>query len=90
MRLLAVINSFGLHLSKVHSRCNTDRQRLKRLRRRLTRVDNPLPPEQCTVHTLKSQTKLKVYRNHHQRLVHIQSDSYSINYNEEINIHIKL
>jgi len=36
--LLAVIDSFGLHLSKVHSSCNTDRQRLKRVRnrRRLT------------------------------------------------------
>jgi len=38
--LLAVISSCGLHLSKVHSRCNTDdRQRLKRVRRRLTMVD---------------------------------------------------
>jgi len=31
-RLLTVISSFGLHLSKVHSRCSSDRQRLKRLR----------------------------------------------------------
>jgi len=30
-QLLAVISSCGLHLSKVHSRCNTDRQKLKRL-----------------------------------------------------------
>jgi len=68
MRLLAVISSFGLQLSKVHSRCCTDRQRLKRLRRRLTR-----PPVVVM-------------------LSHIQSDSYSINYNEDIkiNIHIRL
>jgi len=41
--LLAVIGSFGLYLSKVHSRCSTDRQRLKHVRRQLTRVDNSFP-----------------------------------------------
>jgi len=32
--LLAIVSSFGLHLSKIHSRCSTNRQR-RRVRRRL-------------------------------------------------------
>jgi len=46
--LIAVIDSFGLHFSKVYSRCNTDRQRLKRVRnrRRLTMWITPSPNRQ--------------------------------------------
>ena len=39
----------------VHSRCNTDRQRLKRVRRRLAIVDNPFPEQ--VVYSKRSSNK---------------------------------